>query len=218
MSSRSGQSSLTALCATCLGVGICAGGCRSTWKMCHPPEVCTLDTVTAAQAGPGFAAATLASHSEISGCSWPAPGSCSSLLHVGEENTHGVQVSCFSCDSCQGQDLNQGGHSACGDTCAMRAHLGNDCSFGNHLMWLPPSPGCAWTCWPEGKTRLPGHRNIFPCCSRKPPVTWHSQRCHPEQCQPASSLLSPPLRAPTLIMAGGLLMGEEHLQRLPVAL
>lgn len=218
MSSRSGQSSLTALCATCLGVGICAGGCRSTWKSCHPPEVCTLDTVTPAQAGPGFAAATLASHSEISGCSWPAPGSCSSLLHVGEENTHGVQVSCFSCDSCQGQDLNQGGHSACGDTCAMRAHLGNDCSFGNHLMWLPPSPGCAWTCWPEGKTRLPGHRNIFPCCSRKPPVTWHSQRCHPEQCQPASSLLSPPLRAPTLIMAGGLLMGEEHLQRLPVAL
>lgn len=218
MSSRSGQSSLTALCATCLGVGICAGGCRSTWKMCHPPEVCTLDTATPAQAGPGFAAATLASHSEISGCSWPAPGSCSSLLHVGEENTHGVQVSCFSCDSCQGQDLNQGGHSACGDTCAMRAHLGNDCSFGNHLMWLPPSSGCAWTCWPEGKTRLPGHRNIFPCCSRKPPVTWHSQRCHPEQCQPASSLLSPPLRAPTLIMAGGLLMGEEHLQRLPVAL
>lgn len=77
-----------------------------------------------------------------------------------------------------GQDLNQGGHGAWGDVCAVGAHLGNACSFGNHLMGFPSNPGCAWTCWPEVKARLPGHSSIFPCCLRKPPVTWHSQRCH----------------------------------------
>lgn len=36
-----------------------------------------------------------------------------------------------------GQDLNQGGHGAWGDVCAVGAHLGNACSFGNHLWGSP---------------------------------------------------------------------------------
>lgn len=51
-------------------------------------------------------------------------------------------------------------------------------------LWLPPSPGCAWTCWPEGMAMLLGHSSIFPCCLSKPPVTWHSE-VPSEQCQPS---------------------------------
>lgn len=40
---------------------------------------------------------------------------------------------------------------------------------------------------------------------------WHSQRCHPEQHHPASSLLSPPLHPLILVRA---VRAEEHLQRL----
>lgn len=102
-----------------------------------------------------------------------------------------------------------------GVTCVLWGHILGVTAALETTLWLPPSPGCAWTCWPEGKAGLPGHSSIFPCCLRKPPATWHSQRCHLS----SASLPEPTTAASTLTMAGGLLLrGEEHLQRLPVAL
>lgn len=65
--------------------------------MCHPPKVCAL--------GIGRTRNLLQPHWPVTVRALAVPGQHlapgSSLLHVGEENAHGVQDICFSCDSCR---------------------------------------------------------------------------------------------------------------------
>lgn len=183
-------------------------GCRITQQACHPPKSVHHGHGNASTVRTGICCTPTG---QSQGDPWlflartwllvqPPPrrrGKCprwASLLFF-----MCAQTRCFSCGSCQGQDLHRGGCSAHADVRAMGAHLGDDCNFGNHFTWLPPNPRSTWTCWLGGKARLLGCGSFFPCCSRKPPAMWHSQRCHPEQHQPASSLLSLPLHAPTLV-------------------
>lgn len=67
-----------------------------------------------------------------------------------------AQACCLSSGSCQGQDLQQGGHKeARGDMYDTRAHLEGNCSFGNLLVTLPkPQRDLNLAPWGQGQVSL----------------------------------------------------------------